>query len=90
MSEYEVVWSGASREPLPGIGGIERRGHYLDFHAPDQKRPPKAPGRRYARDRKRCACGRGISASDAYAGCTRCPVCRSQKRNLQRMQGTAS
>lgn len=81
--ECAVYWSQDSHDAIPGIGGIERRAHYLgvdsgQYVAP--QRPAKAPGRRYVKHPKRCACGRCISASDAYAGCIRCRVCQAREK----------
>lgn len=36
--EFEIVWSGAMKTSLPGIGGIERRGSYLLDHAPSNSK----------------------------------------------------
>lgn len=33
MKAYVVIWHGGMRTPLPGVGGIERRGNYLTDQA---------------------------------------------------------
>lgn len=67
MSDYLVVWSGAMKASLPGLGGIERKASYLAQTGHQQKRG--------AVIRTICACGRDMVLR-AQSRHTTCGFCR--------------
>lgn len=73
--EAEVVWSGSTREAIPGVGGIVRRCDYLTEggHA-NSERSNHATADRYVF----CACGKRRSVDSE-----RCRACWKEARSVQ-------
>ena len=93
LAEYEVVWSGSSKAPIPGIGTVERTASYLTDRAHD--RTPTDRGKRLtptdaeqelkqlAREAKKqqpplCACGAVIPPWQWHIRLRRCATCRGK------------
>ena len=96
MDAYTVIWSGSSKQSIPGIGGIERReNYYMDAADPSPVRLTRVEHQKLAGDpvawrgnqspeRVRCGCGRSIAPSQVRARITSCWRCRELRRQVKR------